>query len=193
MKGIEIQNQLISKQLFIFDRQEFERVFKTSGRTTMHYLETGVEEGLFLRLKRGLYALKTHLPAEEIIANRLYRPSYLSFEYALAFHGIIPEMVYQITSATTKTTQSFTIEEKTFTYLSIKQGAYTGYYLHKQDSKSFLIAEPEKALVDFLYFVTLNHKQPNERLYVENLDRNKATNYAHLFNNAVVKLLGSYQ
>lgn len=192
MRSINIQTQLIAKQLFIFNPKEFENLFHTSGRTTMHYLETGIEEGLFLRLKRGLYALKTHLPAEELIANRLYRPSYLSFEYALAFYGMIPEMVYQVTSATTKATQSFDINDTTFKYLLIKQEAYTGYYLHKQADKSFLIAEPEKALVDFLYFVTLHHKSANDRLTVDNINVAKAANYARLFNDSVIKLLGSY-
>ena len=65
--------------------------------------------------------LKTD-PAEEAeIANRLYQPSYLSFEYALAFYNLLPEMPYGVTSATTKPTRNFIINGLGFNYLTIKK------------------------------------------------------------------------
>jgi predicted transcriptional regulator of viral defense system len=121
------------------------------------------------------------MPSEEEIANRLYRPSYLSFEYALAFHNILPEMPYDITSATTISSRSFTISSKTFSFFKIKIKAYTGYGLNKIGEKYFLIAEPEKALVDYLYFVALGKKPLNERLNLENLNKRKIMEYAALF------------
>ncbi|MFA5142987.1 MAG: hypothetical protein WC522_02300 [Candidatus Omnitrophota bacterium] len=36
------------------------------------------------------------------IANRIYAPSYVYFEMALAYYGLIPESVYGITSASTR-------------------------------------------------------------------------------------------
>jgi len=132
-------------------------------------------------LKRGLYALRTDLPAEEEIANALYKPSYISFEYALSHYNIIPERPYILTSATTKATASFTTGNVEFAYYKIKVETYTGYSLERSETKSFLIAEPEKALVDYLYFVTLGKRTLNDRIYPQNLDKKKLFAYAKLY------------
>ena len=42
-----------------------------------------------------------------LIANKIYNPSYVSFEMALSYYRLIPEGVYSITSATAKKTIKF--------------------------------------------------------------------------------------
>ena len=123
------------------------------------------------------------------IANGLYRPSYISFEYALAFYNLIPEMVYSITCATTKTTREFTVLDKTFCYTSIKLKAYTGYELKVLDNSKFLMADAEKAVVDYLYLVALNKKVLLERLDLSKIDLKKLKSYAQLFSNKKLDLL----
>ena len=134
-----------------------------------------------MRLKKGLYGLKTDLPSEEELANRLYQPSYISFEYALASYNILPEMTYSVTSASTKPTRTFMVDDKVFSYFTIKKEAYTGYILIKREGKSFLMAQPEKALVDYLYFVVLGKKPNNDRLNVSSLQKEKLFEYAALY------------
>jgi hypothetical protein len=90
-------------------------------------------------------------------------------------------MVYVVTSATTKPSRTFVVEEKTYTYSTIKPGAFTGYGPIKRDNRTVLMAEPEKALVDYLYFVSLGKRPPNDRLALANLDRNKVLRYARLY------------
>lgn len=165
----------------MFSGQDFERLFGVKSLAVKYFLEKESGGGILVRLKRGLYALKTDWPAEEEVANRLYRPSYISFEYALAYYNIWPEMVYAVTCATTKATRTFEIEDKKMTYLKIKRQAYTGYRLVKEEGKSFLIAEPEKALVDYLYFVSLGKKSINDRLNTKSLERKKMVSYGKLF------------
>lgn len=172
LKPFQIREDLLRRSLRVFTVQEFMRIFKISPHSTKYFLETQIKEGFFLRLKRGIYTLKTDLPSEEEIANVLYKPSYISFEYALAYYNLLPEMSYTITSVTTKPTRLFTASGKSFSYKTIKKEAFTGYVLVKQDAKSFLIAEKEKALVDYLYFVSLGKTPPNERLF-ENLKNNR--------------------
>ena len=125
-----------------------------------------------MRLKRGVYALKTDPPNEEEIANVLYQPSYISFEYALAHYNILPEMTYTVTSATTKPTRLFTCNKTAYSYRTIKESAYTGYSLVKKENRSFLLAEPEKALVDYLYFVSLGKHRLNDRLLIHLKEQN---------------------
>ncbi len=76
-------------------------------------------------MKRGLYAFPDALPPDLYVANKLYEPSYISLEFALSYHGIIPETVYEITSVTTKSTRRFEAMGKVFTYRRIKREAFT--------------------------------------------------------------------
>lgn len=183
LKPIQIREELLKRNTHIFTGQEFRRIFQTSAQSTKYFLETQVKKGLFLRLKQGIYTLKTDLPSEEEIANALYKPSYISFEYALAYWNLIPEMVYAVTSATTKPTRLFDISGKAFSYRTIKKEAFTGYSLNKIGDKKFLIAEKEKALVDYLYFVSLKKSSENDRLETKGFNKEKIIFYSALFKN----------
>lgn len=189
VKPLFAREELIKRGVQIFTPLEFGSILNLPGYKTKYFLEKFTREGLLLRLKKGIYGLKTDLPSEEEIANRVYRPSYLSFEYALAYYNILPEMPYAVTSATTKPTRTFTIDSKTFSYFSIKKNAYTGYMLTKTEKKSFLIAEPEKALVDYLYFVAIGKKPFNDRLRTSSLNKAKLIKYATFYNRSRLDML----
>jgi predicted transcriptional regulator of viral defense system len=90
-------------------------------------------------------------PALFIIANSIYSPSYISFEMALAHYQLIPESVYGITSATSKKTTVFGTQLGDFIYRSIKPELFFGYNLTPFRGQHYLMAEAEKALLDFLY------------------------------------------
>lgn len=178
---LAIRDTLLNKKMRTFTARELTSLLSISPRKSLYYLEHGLQTGLFTKLKRGMYCLKTDPPTEQEIANQLYRPSYLSFEYALAYYNILPEMVYTLTSATTKSTRSFVLSDKTYSYTSIKAFAYTGYQLHIVNDQRFLIAEPEKAFVDYLYLVVLGRRQANDRLDTSRLDAEKVRAYAKIF------------
>lgn len=184
-----VREQLGRKNIRIFTPEEFRRLFNVPAVKAKYFLETYVRKGLFARLKKGLYTFKNQLPSEEEIANALYRPSYISFEYALARYGIIPEMVYSITSATTMPTRRFSFGTGEFEYLAIKKSAFSEYYLAKEGDKNFLIAEPEKALADYLYFVSLGRKTPIERMNIKNIKKEKLIAHAKLFKRKSILLI----
>src|SRR3989338_11218199 len=104
LKPIQVQERLKEKGIRLFSPEEFRRLFSVTLRASQEFIKNH-QEDLFIKLRNGLYGLKTDPPSELEIANRLYRPSYVSFEYALAHYNILPEMVYVITSATTKPTR----------------------------------------------------------------------------------------
>ncbi|MDI6689726.1 MAG: hypothetical protein QMD66_01500 [Actinomycetota bacterium] len=114
-------------------------------------------------------------------ANKLYQPSYVSFEYALSYYHLIPETVYTITSATTKPTREFEVLNKIYRYYKIRKEAFTGYEPRKIDDLTVFIAEPEKALVDYLYFVDLKKRSMNERLQAKNLRKKRVIEYTKVF------------
>lgn len=180
LKPIYVQQSLQSKDVRLFSPTEFQRVFGVSLRAAQEFIKDHRND-LFLKIRNGLYALRLELPPEEGIANRLYAPSYVSFEYALARYGIIPESVYAVTSATTRLTREFSVNNKSFVYSRIKKQAYRGYKTEKIGGMTVFIAEPEKALVDYLYFVDLKKKTLNERLNVRKVEKKTVIEYAKLF------------
>ena len=180
LKPVYVQQVLLDKGVRLFSPSDFQRVFGVSLRAAQECIKDHRQD-LFLKIRNGLYTLRAAPAQEETIANRLYAPSYISFEYALSRYSIIPESVYTITSATTRTTREFTVNDKSFTYSHIKKQAYRGYRTEKIGGVTVLMVVPEKALVDYLYFVDLKHKALNERLNVRNLKKNTVLEYAKLF------------
>ena len=180
LKPILVNQVLREKGIRLFSPDEFRHVFRTTLRGTQEFIKDHTDD-LFLKLRNGLYALRSELPSELEIANRLYQPSYVSFEYALAYFGIVPETVYTVTSATPRLTREFTVQGKTYEYSRIKKTAYCGYRLVQMMEVPVLMASPEKALVDYLYFVDLKLKVLNERLRVKKLDPKEITAHARRF------------
>lgn len=180
LKPISVQQYLQAKGLRLFSPQEFKRAFGVSLRAAQEFIKDHRED-LFLKVRNGLYVLRIDQPADEIIANRIYLPSYISFEYALSRYGIIPETVYTITSATTRITREFIVDNKSFAYSHIKKQAYRGYKTEKIGGMTVLMAEPEKAFADYLYFVSLKRKALNERLDLRKLRKKTVLGYADLF------------
>ena len=85
------------------------------------------------------------------IGNRIYRPSYISFQTALSYYGLIPESVYGMTSASTRKTYHFKTPIAEFVYRTIKPRLFFGYHLVKYDHKYFKMASMEKAILDYFY------------------------------------------
>ena len=70
-----------------------------------------LRKGVVVRVKKGLYvfgpAFRRRAFSREVLANLLYGPSYISLEYALQHHGLIPEAVETLTSVTTGRSRQF--------------------------------------------------------------------------------------
>ena len=189
LKPVFVQHHLLGKGARLFSPLDFRRVFGVSLRATQEFIKDHCDD-IFLKVRNGLYALRIDQPRDEVIANRLYAPSYISFEYALSRYNIIPESVYTVTSATTRITREFVVSNKSFTYSHIKKQVYRGYKTEKISGMTVLMAEPEKALVDYLYFVSLKRKTLNERLNLRNLKKKSVVEYAKLFGKkSLIKLV----
>ncbi len=115
-----------------------------------------VKKGELIPLKRGMYETDSAAPGF-LMANAILGPSYISFEYALSYHSMIPERVITYTSATfgKNKKKEFTNSFGTFTYRDIPQEVYPYYYSRElYGNRPYLIASREKALCDQLYIAT---------------------------------------
>ena len=114
-----------------------------------------VKKGLLIRLRQGYYTFPEYKNKPDFtlfFANRIYRPSYISLHTALAFYGIIPEAVVQITSVTSLKTASFQNEFGEYEYKSIREELMFGYdFKTIANGQSIKLSRPEKALLDLLY------------------------------------------
>lgn len=114
--------------------------------------------GKLILLRRGMYTLAERYrqasvnPAE--LANHLYRPSYLSGLWALGYYGLIPEQVVQYTSVTPRVPRLFENDFGEYEYRHLKAPAFFGYCRVRIQTAEVLMAEPEKALLDFWHLTT---------------------------------------
>lgn len=131
-----------------------------------------VKKGLLVRLRQGYYTFPEYKGKPDFalyFANRIYRPSYVSLHTALAFYGIIPEAVVQITSVTSLKTARFRNDLGEYEYKSIRQELMFGYDLKPMaDGRTLQLARPEKSLLDLLYLYPFyNSEQDLEDLRLD--------------------------
>ena len=107
-------------------------------------------KGYLVRLRQGLYTFPEYRGKPEFaayFAGRIYNPSYISLHSALAFYGLIPEAVVQITSVTSLKTAVFE-----YSYKSVRNDLMFGYVPRAlADGRTTAYATREKALLDLLY------------------------------------------
>ncbi|MBN3033881.1 MAG: hypothetical protein JW873_07290 [Candidatus Saganbacteria bacterium] len=191
MKYIQISQKLRSPVFTLQDlRQLGVKIFS-------YQLTLWQKQGRLLKLKNGVYAFADRAAEvrPETLAGLLYAPSYISLERALAVYGIIPEMVYGVTSVTPKTTRNFRNKIGHFIYRHIKPALFFGYRTAGGPGHKYLIAEPEKALLDLLYFNRSRLKSRADiavfrfkrRLLRDELSKTKLKKYLKLFGDRRIK------
>ena len=177
MKYVQMKRVLDSLDISVFNAQTVSQILDIPKQTAKNMLERYKKLGIVESPKRGVYLFaEKHLDPFDI-AHHIYAPSYLSFETAMSRYSIIPEVVYATISATTKPTREFVFNGVGYLYRTIKKSAYTGYI---REGDHF-IAEPEKALADYLYFVAIENYTLNDRLDLRNVKKDLALQYCKLF------------
>jgi predicted transcriptional regulator of viral defense system len=113
------------------------------------------KKGYLIALRNGCYTFSDFLGKPDyayLFANKMYQPSYVSLHSALAFYGIIPEAVVQITSVSSLKTAFFSNPFGEFSYKNLKNELIFGYDLKPMDKRrNLLFATPEKSILDLLY------------------------------------------
>ncbi|MDD2731867.1 MAG: hypothetical protein PHI53_01575 [Candidatus Pacebacteria bacterium] len=181
LNRINVEKKLKLMGISIFSPIEFRNIFGVSPNTASAFIKRNIKSGLFLKLRSGFYMISDSNPALYLIANKLYEPSYVSLNTALSHYGIIPEVVYAVTSITTKASREFNTPKGSLIYQKIKKEAFTGYGLKLIDNDNVLIAEPEKALADYLYFVDLKKVSLSDRLELKKIKKDELIKFVKLF------------
>ena len=111
--------------------------------------------GYIVPLRQGWYAFSDYIQLPDyarFIAGKICAPSYISMHTALSFYGIIPEAVVEITSVTTQKTCRYENAFGQFSYQTIRPRLFWGFEPKTmRDGKQYMMATPEKAIIDLLY------------------------------------------
>ena len=151
MKTIELKNAL---PLSIFSHEMIYSLLEKSISNVNEKISNLVKNGELVRLKKGFYTFSKLYQTKPInlisVANTLYSPSYVSFDYALSYYGMIPERVSEVTSATSKNEKLFDTPIGRFSYKKVSLQAYSlGIdWIYDDIEGGRFIATAEKALCD---------------------------------------------
>lgn len=115
-----------------------------------------IKKGNLIKIINGLYETNLNVNGY-LLASSIYGPSYLSFDFALFYYGLIPEKVTTYTSATCekKKKKEYNNQFGTYTYRDVPTFVYPmGIRIIEEDGYYVQIATPEKALCDKLYTIS---------------------------------------
>ena len=120
-----------------------------------HYISSKELSREIIRLKQGLYVVSPDVSGKPInnllIANSLYGPSYVSFQTALGFYGLIDDVVQTTISASFRLNKQYDTPVGRFEYIQLPSAYYPiGITQAQSENMPFLIASPEKALCDLI-------------------------------------------
>lgn len=131
-----------------------------------------VKEGKLTKVMRGLYETDRNV-SSYLLAGSICGPSYLSFEFALEWYGMIPERVVNITCAAfrKRKSKSFDTPFGHFFYRDVPAAVFPlGVRTGEEGDYCYRIATPEKALCDKLYSVKpVGSLKEMEYLLLDNL------------------------
>jgi len=137
---------------------KLEDVFKwfpqVKRQTALNQINFWSKKGYLEKIRRGVYKIADYKIKDSfILANFIYSPSYISLETALNYHGIIPDIPFEITSVTINKTKVFKTQNYgTFSFHHLKPALFFGFYIIKGEKNyAYNMAFPEKALFDYLY------------------------------------------
>jgi len=166
-----------------------------------------LRRGEIIRVKKGLYVFgsghRRGVVSKELLANLIHGPSYVSLEYALAYHGLIPERVETVTSVTLTRARAFDTPVGRFTYQRIPLTAFRAGVARVDAGRDrfFLMAVAEKALADKIQCdkVALNSQKAVREYLIQDLrieesglsalDPDRFDDYAERYGSRKIKLL----
>lgn len=188
MQYTRLKEQL--KDFSVFSLSDIRAIEPTFHRTRLYEWQ---KKGYIKKLRRAHYYFADTTVNDDVLffmANRLYAPSYVSFEMALSRYGLIPESVYGVTSATSRKRIQFKTPVATFIYRQMRAPFLFGYTVARHGHTQYKIADMEKAIVDHLYInphvahaADFEGMRFNREVFMRTVDRKKLKRYVAAFQN----------
>lgn len=188
MQYIKLKEAL--NEYVVFSLQDIKKVDASFYRSRLNDWQ---DKGYIKKIRRGYYMFADQVLNESVlfyVANKIYTPSYISFEMALSNYGLIPESVYGITSATSNKTNCFKTKIGEFFYNHLKPELIFGYELVTLGGISYKMADIEKSILDYFYInshlktdADISELRINEEEFKAKVNYKKMMKYLKFFKN----------
>lgn len=186
MNYIKLKQSLSDRTIFsILDIKKLDSAFYRRRLTEWQ------DKGYIRKIIKGYYIFSDLKIDENVlfeIANRIYPPSYVSLETALAYYGLIPESVYGVTSVSTRRTRQFNTPIVRYSYKTLNPRLYFGYDIVGYNGKNSKIAMIEKAILDYLYINPrvkndddFEGMRLNRKTFIAQVNRKKLKSFLKIF------------
>ncbi len=156
--------------------------------------------GWLIRVKRGLYAIadlsnRGFLSLSPyIVANLLVKNSYVSFESALAYHGMFDQLTNKTISISQVQYKTVRLQSMEYSFVKVLDKWYFGWEEVSVDNKKAQVATAEKALIDMIQFhkskYTIDLVIEKLSLYKDSLNLQKMTEYCRKMSLTTIKTFG---
>lgn len=151
-KGVSLFTTADARKLFPFEKDNsFYKLLQRLEKS--HVIE---------RIAQGKYQFLLKEADDFELANFLATPSYISLESALSFYGILSQFPYSLTSVTPLKSRKVIYKNKEYEFAHLEKKYFWGFVR----KNNFLMASPEKALLDELYFLAKKLRT----IHLEDLD-----------------------
>lgn len=201
-KQNELLENLIAKYGQIVTTEQIYAESQGSGdkRQAKKIIAKLVKHGWLMRIRRGLYAISDFSNrgflslSPYLVANLFVKESYVSFESALAYHGMFDQLTNTIISISKIQYKMVQLNAVEYSFVHVKDQFFFGWQEVTIDSKVTRIATAEKALIDIIHF----HKSKYsidlviEKLqeYRNGLDIEKLCDYVNTMSGTTIKIFG---
>ena len=188
MTGVGLLKTLKTLNKPFYTIADLERITGLGRNSLYVALKRWVDGGVMERVSQGIYIpMGENFPVEKVAAQ-LYLPNYLSFESALARHGILNMIPYTLTFATTRKTKKFILREQGVEFRQISSDLFFGFEM----KDGIHIAVPEKAFLDQIYFVCRGKASLDlDELNLKNLSSKLIKNSSERFPEYVQRKVGA--
>lgn len=191
MRFLEFRNALKSFTVF-----SYPDILKIDPKFDRRRLVEWQQQNHIRKVRNGYYTFSDVDINEAVLfylSNYIYKPSYISLESALSYHGLIPEAVYQVTAISSRKTILFNSDLGNFSYRNIKGSLFFGYDLVQTGDHIIKLASPEKCILDILYLNKIDELSAIEGLRINKhqardlIEISRLMNYLQLFRSAIME------
>jgi len=192
MKYLDFRNKLKNKTVITLND-----IRKIAPSFHRRQLVEWQKAGYILKIRNGYYCFSDQDQSEQFLlhlANKLYKPSYISLVGAMSYYNLIPEAVFSITSIGTLKTTLFDTSLGRFEYKNIKSSLFFGYHLISDNGFTIKIAEPEKMILDYCHLLKPENILDFESLRIDKeglikiIDINKFDAYLSIYKSSIMNL-----
>ncbi|HEV7967130.1 MAG TPA: hypothetical protein VGP19_06160 [Candidatus Acidoferrales bacterium] len=184
-----------SKTRAIIQADDYAKKYRLSIRSVHAALKRQGKKGLVEKVSNKIYINKLAKGfSQRDLLHVLRRDSYVSLESALAEYGVTSQIPRALTCVSPKYVRNIKSRTVHITFRTVKKDLYWGYSPKKTRYGIYNLAEPEKALLDWIYLRRAeNLPMDTDEFVLSELDQTRLLEYAKRYpvpvENEIIRLV----